>query len=188
MRKTEIKPHAFAILVTLGLAIVLAVVGQVGMCDCSLNWFWSPDAWTKHTSQHFLDPYSFTHFCHGLLFFWALKLALPKWDNGHRFKLAILLEACWEMLENSPIIIEQYRKSTASAEYFGDSILNSAGDMVSCALGFVLASQIPWWGALLVFGFIEVGLLATIRDNLTLNIITLLSDQPNIVKWQQQGQ
>ena len=185
MHKTEIKPPVFAVLVIIGLAIVLAVVGQTSMCSCGTNLFWTPDAWTKHTSQHFLDPYSFTHFCHGLLFFWVLKLALPKWDNGHRFKLALLMEAGWEMLENSPIIIEQYRKSTASADYFGDAILNSMGDMVSCGLGFLIATQIPWWGALLAFGLIEVGLLATIRDNLTLNIITLLSEQPDIVKWQQ---
>ena len=30
-------------------------------------------AWTRCTSQHFLDPYALTHVLHGVLFYWLLR-------------------------------------------------------------------------------------------------------------------
>ena len=50
-------------------------------------------------------------------------------------------EACWEILENSPLIIDRYRAVTIAQGYVGDSVLNSLSDIAMAATGFLLA----WW-------------------------------------------
>lgn len=171
-------------LVALGAALLLTLLGQPFYCACDSWALWSNDAWSSHNSQHLLDPYSFTHFSHGLAFFWLLYAIASKWSVGRRFVAAVSLEAVWELFENSPWVIEHYRQNTAAFEYYGDSVANSMGDLLSCSLGFLTASAIPWWGSLAIFGLFEVGLLLTIRDNLILNILNLTGDHPTIVEWQ----
>ncbi len=168
------------------LVVALTMMGQPFHCSCSSFSPWAGDIWSLHNSQHLLDPYSFTHFSHGLLFFWGLTLVFPRWELGGKFRATLVLEGLWELLENSPWIIEHYRQATVSLEYFGDSAINSVGDMIACALGFILAASVPWWGALTAFLVLEVTLLFTIRDNLVLNVLNLVSHQPGIVEWQGQ--
>jgi hypothetical protein len=81
-------------------------------------------------------------------------------------------------------VIERYRQHTASLDYVGDSILNSTGDVVSTLLGFYLASRFSWKVAVAMFLVIEIGLLLTIRDNLTLNVLMLLVPSDGIKQWQ----
>lgn len=181
------KKHVLAAVgLVLFTALVLAIMGQPFACSCGSWSPWSSDAWSTHNSQHLFDPYSFTHFCHGLAFFWLLTWLCSHWSLGQRFLAALSLECVWELFENSPWVIEHYRQNTAALAYYGDSVLNSIGDLLSCALGFLVASAVPWWGSLAIFGLFEVGLLLTIRDNLILNILNLTGDHPSIKQWQSQ--
>ncbi len=151
--------------------------------------FWSFDAWSDHTSQHFIDPYFFTHILHGFLFLWLtnivfeliFKIKIPK---AWLLSVAVIGESVWEILENSPAIIELYRTNTASLDYFGDSIANSVGDIIACAVGFIIAYELRFWRALAVFSAIEILLIFTIKDSLLINIIMLIYPIEAIKAWQ----
>jgi hypothetical protein len=151
--------------------------------------FWSFDAWSDHTSQHFIDPYFFTHVLHGFLFLWLTNIVFDlifriKIPKAWLLSVAVIGESVWEILENSPTIIELYRTNTASLDYFGDSIANSIGDIVACAIGFIIAFELRIWRALAVFSIVEVVLILTIRDSLVINIIMLIYPIEAIKAWQ----
>ena len=145
--------------------------------------FWSA-AWTQTTSQHLLDPYSLSHVLHGVLLYWLLRLITPRLPLRWRFVLAIAAEVAWEVLENSPIIIERYRAGTAALDYLGDSILNSIGDTMAMAAGFLFAATSPWWASVVLFIAFELLGVYLSRDNLTLNVVMLLYPIEAIKQWQ----
>jgi len=101
-----------------------------------------------------------------------------------RFLLAALIEALWEIVENSPMIIDRYREATIALGYSGDSILNSMSDIMMCAIGFLAARRLPWWASVLTVAVLELVPLIVIRDNLTLNIWMLLAPNDAILAWQ----
>jgi hypothetical protein len=144
-------------------------------------------AWSHCTSQHCLDPYSLTHVLHGIIFFWLLRPFASKAGLHWRLIAALVLEIGWELLENSPWVIERYRQDTASLDYTGDSIVNSMGDAVSAIVGFVFASRVSWKVALAVFVVVELGLAYFVRDNLTLNVFMLFFRLESLKEWQLQG-
>lgn len=161
--------------------------GRVWLCAQGDAWVpWYGDAWGSHTSQHLLDPYSFTHMLHGFVFCAALA-----WLGRGRLSLAwivcgaVLLEGGWELLENSAWIIERYRTQTAALDYSGDSVLNSVGDLLSCGGGAVLAYRLGWARGLAAYVAVELALLAWIKDCLTLNGIMLIYPLEAIRLWQQ---
>ena len=118
------------------------------------------------------------------MFFWITGLILSRVNIGWRFFIAILAEATWEVFENSSFIIEKYRENTASLDYFGDSIMNSVGDVLACAVGFWIAYKLGWWRSLIFFVFVEISLLLWIRDSLLLNIVMLVYPLDGIKHWQ----
>src|SRR6266850_2025395 len=137
---------------------------------------WAPVT-SPELSQQIADAYSFSHIIHGLAFYLLFRLITRrhgKFSLPLCFFLAMLAECSWEVLENTPMIIERYRRSALAAGYFGDTILNSLCDILFAALGFLLAAKIPTWASIAIFLIIELTLAATIRDNLTLNIINLI--------------
>lgn len=145
---------------------------------------WASDIWSAEMSQRFADPYSFTHILHGVLFYGLLWLVMPRAPVATRAFFALVLEAAWEVLENSPIIIERYRAVTISLGYEGDSVANSIGDIVMMAIGFLLASRLRVWQSVLFIVIVELVLLALLRDNLTLNILMLLYPLDAVRDWQ----
>lgn len=174
-----------AILVTLALtAWALRLEGRDWFCACGELRFWISSPQSSHTSQHLFDPYSFTHMLHGFLFYWALYWLVPKWDWRWRVWAAVLLECAWELIENSPPVIERYRATTAALGYTGDSALNSLGDIVSTLFGVLIASKLGWKLTLAIFVVTEIVLLLTIRDNLLLNVVMLLLDIEWLKEWQ----
>jgi hypothetical protein len=161
---------------------VLWASGRPWICKSGVG-LWT-GAWTHCTSQHLLDPYSLTHVLHGIIFYWALRLLLPKVPLHWQLVIAIAVEVGWELLENSAWVIERYRQQTVSLDYVGDSILNSTGDLLTMIIGFIVASRFSWKVAVAVFVIVELGLLLTIRDNLTLNVLMLFLPVESIKQWQ----
>ena len=150
--------------------------------------FWEGDIWSSENSQRFADPYSFSHLAHGILFFWALGLVARRQPLHFRFLLAVLLEAGWELLENSPIIINRYRAATIALGYDGDSILNSVSDILMMSAGFLFASRARLALCVAVLLAMEIGCAVVVRDNLTLNVIMLAHPIEAIKQWQMAGQ
>jgi hypothetical protein len=148
---------------------------------------WEGDIWSSEQSQRLLDPYSFSHVVHGLLFYAVLWLLARRLPLRYRFLMATALEAGWEILENSPLIIERYRAVTIALGYAGDSVINSASDVLMMALGFFLASRLRVWLSVALVVGIELGCLFWIHDNLTLNILMLVHPIPAIRAWQLKG-
>lgn len=141
-------------------------------------------AWTEHTSQWIADPYTFSHVLHGIFFYWLLLPLRPRLTVEYRFLIASLVEAGWEILENTSLIIDRYRAATASLDYYGDSILNSTFDLIAAMVGFWLAWKYHWKWVLLLVIAIELLSAYFIRDNLTLNIVMLFYPLESIKQWQ----
>ncbi len=166
--------------------LALAAMGRLPWCTCGLGLV-TVSAWSDATSQNFVDPYTFSHILHGLIFYWALTAFSKKLPLRYRLLIAVLIEIGWELLENTPFIINKYRAGTASLNYTGDTILNSLGDVVAVVAGFAMASKLPWKASLGIFLFLELAMLITIRDNLTLNVLMLLYPIDAIREWQVQA-
>ncbi len=165
-------------------AVTLKLMGRIGWCSCGRLDPTSWDIWSAHNSQHLIDPYTFSHVLHGVIFYWALSLVPDRFIGHRRFLAAVTIEACWELLENSPIIIDRYRAATISLDYYGDSIANSFFDIVACGLGYWFARSVRWHWSVAAFAATEVAMLLTIRDSLGLNVLMLLSPIDGIREWQ----
>jgi hypothetical protein len=166
--------------------MILHLMGRIPWYEGGIGlWTWSPAA--HQTSQLFGDPYSFSHILHGIIFFWFLFLFRKKLPLEVRFLIAMVIEIAWEIWENTPFIIDRYRTATISLDYYGDSILNSVGDLTFCLLGFWFASKFSWKWSLTVLIIIELVMLYFIRDNLTLNILMLAYPIEAVRTWQAGG-
>lgn len=179
------------ILIVIGI-IALAIVylrwqGRVWWCECGgLNPI-SIVVQSAHNSQHLFDAYSLSHMLHGILFFglfWPLRRKL---SLNTRAALSACIEIGWEVLENSPIIINRYRAGTVSLGYSGDSIGNSIGDIISFVAGFYIARKLGLWWSVAIFVLVELVMLWLIRDNLALNVLMLLWPIDAVRKWQSGG-
>ncbi|HKQ96561.1 MAG TPA: DUF2585 family protein [Candidatus Polarisedimenticolia bacterium] len=154
--------------------------------DGRFGW-WDGDIWSSENSQRVADAYSFSHIVHGILFYGILWLCAPGLPIGTRFVVALLAEAGWEVLENSPIIIDRYREATIALGYVGDSVLNSCCDIVMMTIGFLFAGSVrPRWSVATVVAM-ELFCLWWVRDNLTLNIVMLVHPLEAIKTWQSAG-
>jgi hypothetical protein len=178
-------PVLLTILTASAMCAVLRLEGRVWWCKLGDHALYVNDAWnSSHTSQHLFDPYTFTHVLHGVMFFWLAVLLFPELAAVWRFFIAVAAEAAWEVLENSNYIIERYRENTASLDYFGDSVANSAGDVLACAAGFWIAYKLGAWRSLAFFVLVEIALMFWIRDGLLLNILMLIWPVDQIRHWQ----
>jgi hypothetical protein len=168
-------------------ALVLHVMGRRVWCSCGSLSPWSWDIWSSHNSQHLIDPYTFTHVLHGAVYYGALRLLLGARGPAVRTLLAIMVEVGWEIGENTNAVVTAYREATIALNYYGDSIVNSVGDIAAFALGYTGALRLPVWGSVIIFVVVEVALVLSIRDSLVLNVVMLLHPFPGIKAWQMGG-
>jgi len=171
-------------LLTLGAIVYLRLLGRVWWCACRSFKPISLHVASQHNSQHLFDAYSLSHMLHGILFFGALWLLRHRLSLSTRAIIASAIEIAWEMLENSPIIINRYRANTMALGYSGDSIVNSLGDILSFVLGFYVARKLGLWWSIGIFLGVELLMLFLMRDNLTLNVLMLLWPIDAIRRWQ----
>ncbi|WP_337829174.1 DUF2585 family protein [Pseudonocardia sp. TMWB2A] len=167
------------------IAVMLAM-GRPVICTCGTVKLWHGIVQSAENSQHIADWYTFSHIIHGFIFYGVGWLLLRNRPLGLRLLLAVLVEGGWEILENSPVIIDRYREATISYGYSGDSLLNSLFDIIWMMAGFLFAAWDKvktWWVVALALAF-EAMTLATIRDNLTLNVWMLLAPNESIRNWQ----
>lgn len=183
-KETSRKTAFLSLAVVAATVTVLDLMGRSWWCSCGSPVPWSWDIWSTHNSQHLLDPYFFSHLLHGMLFFAALCWLSKRVPMYVRFLIAMTIEGFWEILENTPLIIERYRAATISLDYYGDSISNSIFDIVACALGFWIAASLRWWWSVAIFVTVELLLVITIRDCLIINIIMLVCPIDAIKQWQ----
>ena len=185
--RNVIYPITAIIICVILMVINLYWQGRVWWCPQGDLIPWSFNINSPHNSQHLLDPYTFTHILHGVLYFGIITWLFKEMPLRWKFFLLVVVECLWEGVENSSFIIERYRAATISLDYYGDSIFNSLSDVLSCIFGAFLAYKLKFWRSLIFFVVIELILLLTIRDNLTINIIMLIYPIDAIKAWQMGG-
>src|SRR5262249_4618022 len=179
--------------VAVGLGIIAATVlilfamGQPLSCRCGMVKLWQGDVMSAENSQQLADWYSPSHVIHGLLLYGLLWLIARHRPLGLRALIALVIESGWEIIENSPIIIDRYREATISLGYRGDSVINSVSDIVFMLVGFALAARLPVAASIALAVLLELAVGTLVRANLTLTIIMLVWPLETIRTWQAGG-
>jgi hypothetical protein len=177
----------FALLIFALAAAALLAMGRNPICTCGAVDLWVGARDSPKTSQMLADWYSLSHVVHGLLFYAALWLVARRWPVKWRFLAALLVESSWEVIENTPFVIDRYRATTAALGYSGDSVINSLSDILMMVVGFFVARKLPVWASVGLLMALELMPLFVIRDNLALNVWQLLAPNPAIQAWQSGG-
>ena len=163
---------------------VLLLMGREPICKCGYVKIWHGVTVSSENSQHVSDWYTPSHVIHGFLFYGLLWLVARSWPVGVRMTMAAMIEAGWEILENTPLIINRYREATIALDYYGDSVLNSAADIGFMTAGFLIAWRLPVWATVAAAIGLELFVLFMIRDNLALNILMLIWPLEGVRQWQ----
>jgi len=190
-------PNRKTVLISIGITIaavlILLAMDRPPICECGYVKLWHGQINNAGNSQHISDWYTPSHIIHGVIFYALGWLVFSKWGwggaNGARWglPLAVFLEAAWEVLENTPMVIERFRSVTANCGYSGDSVLNSFADIGWMAIGFFVAMRLPVKVTIALALIAEIAAAWVVRDNLTLNVIMLLVPIDAIAQWQAAG-
>ena len=190
MTPYRLSPANYALIcgfVILATACVLLFMGRVPWCTCGTIKLWHGAVVSAENSQHVADWYTPSHIIHGIIFYGVLAWLAASRPLGFRLVLATLVEAAWEIAENTDAVINRYREATIALDYFGDSVLNSVFDILFMTLGFFLAARLPVWASLGFVVVAEIAVVYAIRDNLTLNVLMLLYPLEIVKTWQTGG-
>lgn len=174
-------------LILLAQGIALLAMGRVAICKCGTVKLWHGIVQSSENSQHLTDWYTFSHVLHGLIFYAVLTFLMPRASWAARLAVAVALEAGWEIVENTEMVINRYRTATISLDYFGDSVVNSLMDSVAMVAGFVAAASLPVRVSVGMGIASEIFMAWMIRDNLLLNVIMLVWPMEAVARWQGGG-
>jgi len=176
-----------SVLVLAAQAVILFLLGQPLIAESGYVKLWESVVLGSGNSQHLTDWYSFSHVIHGFLFYLALWYFFPRMSIATRFLIALGAEVGWEIVENTPWLIEHYRQQALAQGYVGDSIINSLVDTLGEALGFLLAWRLPVLAVVTLGVGLELFVGFSIRDNLFLNILGFFYQFEFISNWQSGG-
>ncbi len=165
-------------------AAILLWMGRVAICKCGYVKLIHLETMSSENSQHLLDWYTPSHVLHGFIFYAVLWLFARRLSLGWRLSIATLIEAAWEIVENTDAVINRYREVTIALDYFGDSVVNSVADIFAMFLGFWLAARLPVWASLAIILVAELVVMLAIRDGLALNVLMLLYPLEAVRDWQ----
>lgn len=180
-------PYALSAAIVIATAAILLGMGREPICTCGYIKFWHGVTVSSENSQHLSDWYTPSHILHGVIFYGALWLVARRISVGWRLALATLIEAAWEILENTNAVIERYREVTIALDYYGDSVVNSVADLAAMFFGFWLAGRLPVWASVAIVILAEVIVMYFIRDGLALNVMMLIYPLDVIRDWQAAG-
>ena len=182
--RTRVLQVGAAGVVLLLMIVLLRAQGRLLLCACGQFEIWTGDICSSENSQQLFDPYSLTHLVHGFLFFYLMVLVFRRLTPSRQLLLAIVLEAAWEVFENSSFVIERYRTATAALGYQGDTVVNSIGDLLCAVIGFLVARRVGIRSSLILFALIELILILWVRDSFLLQILMLLRPVEALKAWQ----
>ena len=181
--RTKFVILAAALLIAFQIGI-LHHAGQPWIAADGVIRLWANDPFSPHMSQELLDWYSFSHLIHGFIFFGLLKWIAPRLPLSTRLLIAMGIEIGWEIAENSPFVINAYRRQALAAGYVGDSILNSVSDTVMMSTGFLIASRLRARVVIALALAFELFTTVMIRDGLAFNILGFVAPSKAINDWQ----
>jgi uncharacterized membrane protein len=181
-----------ALLLALGITAAIAAImfwmERIPICKCGYIKLWHGGRGDSEISQHLADWYTYSHVLHGVIFYFLLWFVFRgRLSVAARLVIATLIEGAWEIFENTPFIINRYRTQTVSRDYFGDTIINTVGDILAMIVGFLIASRLPAWVTVFLLIATELVLLYLVRDNLLLNVVMLIYPLDWIRQWQSGG-
>lgn len=180
-------PYWVTLLIALASAAILTVMGRTFISASGTVLPWYSGLGTAESNMHLTDWYTPSHVIHGIVFYAAIWLVARRLAPGWRLALATLVEAGWEVLENTNAVIERYRNTTVSTDYIGDSVVNSTADIVAMLIGFWMARKLPIWVNVAVIVGFELWTTLAIRDGLVLNVVMLLWPNQAVLDWQAGG-
>jgi hypothetical protein len=154
---------------------MLHAFGQPFVAASGRILLWVNDPFSPDNSQQLADWYSFSHLIHGFIFYGLFRWAAPRLPFAGRLLMAICVEIAWELTENTPMVIQHYRQQALAEGYTGDSILNSVSDTLMMCVGFFVAARLRCYYVVALALMLEVFTACTVRDNLTLNVINLIT-------------
>lgn len=151
--------------------LILLLMGRPLFCKEKDYTIWNGK--DIHMSQHFIDPYSITHMLHGLILYNSIKQCKVK--EHANILITIIIACLWEIIENTQFIINMYRQDAIHVGYYGDSAINSLGDILSSICGWHLSKKIGTQKSITTFIICECVLLVWINDNLIRNVMIIIS-------------
>lgn len=165
-------------------AAALLFLGQPLTCTCGYVKFWEGAVTSIGNSQHFADWYTLTHVLHGFIFYYVLGLFFPRLSAVQKMCIAICIEGAWEVMENTPWVIEHYREQALARGYVGDSVINSLSDTISMCLGLFIAYTQKPYITLAIALVLEAIVGYAIHDGLLLNLLNFAHQFDWIASWQ----
>ena len=186
--RSSTRPQWIAsIFLVLLVPLVLILMGRPIICTCGFVKFWHGDVFSTQVSQHLTDWYVFSHIIHGFLFYLIARYLFPGRSVLFWAILALIVEGAWEIVENTPFVIEYYRNNTMSTEFVGDTVINSTMDLLAMVVGFIMARKFPVWLTVALFIGFELMTVLVIRDGFLLNVLMLLYPIEAIKEWQMEA-